>query len=129
MKNQFGCNPVPRKSIYHGHLNDCILDLTTVFKPQLIIVDGLVGMEGRGPVSGVPVKMNVLIFGRDIVAVDHLIGRLVGINPNKVKYLVDAQKRGLGTANYQIVGESLNDVEKRFSLPPKKGNLYGLFSL
>ncbi len=129
MKNQFGCNPVPRKSVYHGHLNDCILDLTTVFKPQLIVVDGLVGMEGRGPVSGVPVKMNVLIFGRDVVAVDHLLGRLVGINPNKVKYLVDAQKRGLGTVKYQVAGARLNEVEKRFSPPPKKSNLYGLFSL
>ncbi len=129
MKNQFGCNPVPRKSIYHGHLNDCIIDLTTAFKPQLIIVDGLVGMQGRGPVSGVPVKMNILIFGRDVVAVDHLLGRLVGINPNKVKYLVNAKKRGLGTTNYQVIGASVNEIEKRFSLPPKKGNLYGLFSL
>jgi uncharacterized protein (DUF362 family) len=129
MKNQYGCNPVPKKSIYHGHLHDCIVDLTAVFKPQLIVVDGIIGMEGRGPVCGVPVKMNTLIFGRDVVAVDHLIARLIGINPNKVKYLVDAQKRGLGTTNYQIAGASLKEVERRFNCPPKSSNLYGLLSL
>ena len=129
MKNQYGCNPVPKKSIYHGHLHDCVVDLTTAFKPQLIVVDGIVGMEGRGPVSGLPVKMNVLIFGRDVVAVDHAIARLIGVNPEKVKYLVDAQKRGLGTINYRVVGASLKEIERRFNFPPKKSNLYGLLSL
>jgi len=129
MKNQYGCNPFPKKSIYHGHLHDCIVDLTAVFKPQLIVVDGLVGMEGRGPVFGVPVKMNTLIFGRDVVAVDHLIARLIGLNPSKVKYLVEAQKRGLGTTNYRVAGASLKEVERRFSCPPKRSNLYGLLSL
>lgn len=129
MKNQYGCNPFPKKSIYHGHLHDCIVDLTAVFKPQLIVVDGLVGMEGRGPVFGVPVKMNTLIFGRDVVAVDHLIARLIGLNPSKVKYLVEAQKRGLGTTNYRVAGASIKEVERRFSCPPKRSNLYGLLSL
>ena len=129
MKNQYGCNPVPKKSIYHGHLNDCLVDLTAVFKPQLIVVDGIVGMEGRGPVDGVPVKMNTLIFGRDVVAVDHLIAQLIGINPSKVKYLIEAQKRGLGTTNYRVLGASFKETARRFNCPPKKSNLYGLFSL
>jgi uncharacterized protein (DUF362 family) len=129
MKNQYGCNPIPKKSIYHGHLHDCMVDLTAVFKPQLIIVDGIIGMAGQGPVNGVPVKMNTLIFGRDVVAVDHLIARLIGVNPNKVKYLVEAQKRGLGTTNYRIVGASLKETERRFNCPPKPSNLYGLLSL
>jgi uncharacterized protein (DUF362 family) len=129
MKNQFGCNPIPKKSIYHGHLHDCLVDLTAVFKPKLIIVDGIIGMEGRGPVSGVPVKMNTLIFGKDVVAVDHLIATLIGLNPNKVKYLVEAQRRGLGTTNYHVVGASHKETERRFNCPPKRSNLYGLFSI
>ena len=55
LKNQYGCNPVPKKSIYHSHLGDCLVDLASVFKPQLIVVDGIIGMEGRGPISGIPV--------------------------------------------------------------------------
>jgi uncharacterized protein (DUF362 family) len=129
MKNQYGCNPYPKKSIYHERLQDCLVDLTTAFKPQLIVVDGIVGMEGRGPVSGNPVKMNTLIFGRDVVAVDHLIARLIGVNPKGVKYLIDAQKRGLGTTNYRVVGENVKQIERPFNCPPKRSKLYGLFSL
>jgi uncharacterized protein (DUF362 family) len=129
MKNQYGCNPYPKKSIYHSHLTDCVVDLTSVFKPQLVVVDGIVGMEGRGPVHGVPVKMNNLIFGRDVVAVDHLIGRLIGANPNKVKYIIEAQKRGLGTTKYEVVGAEVEACKRQFSCPPGRNNLYGLFSL
>ena len=128
MKNQYGCNPYPRKSIYHKKLHDCIVDLSIAFKPQLIVVDGIVAMEGRGPVDGIPIKMNTLIFGRDIVAVDHLIARIIGINPNRVKYLVEARKRGLGTTNYEIVGTCLKDIAQRFKSTPRRSNLYGLFS-
>ena len=128
MKNQYGCNPFPRKSIYHKNLQDVMVDLTFAFKPQIIIVDGIVAMEGRGPVDGIPIKMNTLIFGKDVVAVDHLIARIMGINPKKVKYLKDAQKRGLGTTNYQIVGDSLKEIEQKFRCAPGRHNLYGLFS-
>ena len=128
MKNQYGCNPYPKKSKYHKKLHECVVDLSRVFKPNLIVVDGIVAMEGRGPVDGIPVKMNTLLFGRDIVAVDHLIARMVGVNPNRVKYLVDACKRGLGTTNYNIVGESLKDVERQFRSMPQRRNLYRLFS-
>jgi uncharacterized protein (DUF362 family) len=128
MKNQYGCNPYPKKSIYHRNLHDCIVDLNTAFKPQLIVVDGIVAMEGRGPVDGIPIEMHTLIFGRDAVAVDHLIARIIGINPNRVKYLVEARKRGLGTTNYRIVGTSRKEIERRFKCTPGRHNLYGLFS-
>jgi uncharacterized protein (DUF362 family) len=128
MKNQFGCNPYPKKSIYHKNLCDCIVDLSIVFKPQLIVVDGIVGMEGRGPTDGIPIKMDTLIFGRDIVAMDHLIAKLIGINPRTIKYLVEAEKRGLGTTKYRVVGTSLKEIEKRFRPPPTRRNFYGLFS-
>jgi uncharacterized protein (DUF362 family) len=129
MKNQYGCNPHAKKTSYHKNLHDSVVDLTFAFKPQLIVVDGIVGMEGRGPVGGLPVKMNTLIFGRDALAVDHLIARLIGVNPDKVKYIVDAKKRGLGTTDYRIVGASIEEVQKRFNNPPLRNNLYGLFSL
>ncbi len=129
MKNQFGCNPYPKKTIYHDNLHDSLVDVTTIFKPNLVVVDGIIGMEGRGPVGGIPVKMNTLIFGRDAVAVDHLLARIIGVNPDKVKYLNEAKKRGLGTTDYQIVGANLKDVERPFVCAPTKRKLYGLFSL
>lgn len=129
MKNQYGCNPVPKKTRYHSRLHECIVDFTAVFKPQLIVVDGIIGMEGCGPVSGIPVKMNTLIFGKDALAIDHLIARLIGLNPNKIQYLMQAQKRKLGTTNYRLVGSSFKEVEHQFNFPPKRSNLYGLFNI
>ncbi len=128
MKNQFGCNPFPKKSTYHSHLCDCVVDLTSVFKPQLVVVDGIIAMEGCGPVDGIPVNMNALIFGRDALAIDYLIARLIGINPAKVKYLADAKKRKIGTTDYQVVGVSPTEIKKKFKGSPRKRNLYGLLN-
>lgn len=127
LKNQYGCNPYPRKTIYHKRLHDAIVDLNVAFKPDLIIVDGIVAMEGRGPVDGIPVKMNTIIFGRDPVATDHLIARIMGINPDGVKYIREAKRRGVGTDNYEIRGRSLAEVRRKFRDRPRRRNLYGLF--
>ena len=129
MKNQFGCNPVPRKTIYHNNIHDCVVDITAAFKPNLIVVDGLIAMEGRGPVHGIPVKLDTLIFGRDVLAIDHFIAKLIGVNPDKVKYFTEAKKRGLGTTDYVVVGAGIDSVSKRLACAPKKSNLYGLLSI
>ncbi len=127
LKNQYGCNPYPRKTIYHKRLDDAIVDLNLVFKPDLVVVDGIVAMEGTGPTAGVPVRMNTLIFGRDPVAVDHLVARIMGINPNHVRYLAEAERRGVGKTTYKTIGVSLKEVKRRFrTSPPRWYNLYGL---
>jgi uncharacterized protein (DUF362 family) len=128
LKNQYGCNPYPRKTIYHKHLDDVIVDFNLIFRPDVIIVDGIVAMEGhKGPTEGVPIRMNTLIFGRDPVAVDHLICRLIGIDPDSVRYLIEAERRGVGNTNYKTIGVDLNEVKVKFRRsPPRWHNLYGL---
>jgi len=128
LKNQYGCNPYPRKTIYHKRLDDAIVDFSLIFRPNMIVVDGIVAMEGhKGPTEGVPIRMDTLIFGRDAVAVDHLICRLMGIDPNRVQYLIEAERRGVGNTNYQIIGTKLNEVKVKFRRsPPRWHNLYGL---
>jgi uncharacterized protein (DUF362 family) len=128
LKNQYGCNPYPHKTIYHKRLEDAIVDLNMIFRPNMIVVDGIVAMEGhKGPTDGVPIRMNTLIFGKDPVAVDHLICRLMGINPNSVQYLVEAQRRGIGKFDYETKGSSVNEVKLKFRFsPPRWHNLYGL---
>lgn len=128
LKNQYGCNPYPRKTIYHKRLDDAIVDLNLVFKPDLVVVDGIVAMDGwKGPTDGVPIRMNTLIFGRDPVAVDHLVARIMEINPNYVRYLAEAKRRRVGKTTYKTIGVSLKEVKRRFSnSPPRWYNLYGL---
>jgi len=130
LKNQYGCNPYSRKTVYHRRLHDAIVDFSQAFKPDLVVVDGIVAMEGnKGPTDGVPIKMNTIILGRDPVAVDHLVARTMGINPDNVRYLVEAKKRGLGKVDYEIVGTSLDEVKKKFRTSPARWyNLYGLLN-
>lgn len=128
LKNQYGCNPYRRKAIYHKRLEDSIVDLNLIFRPNVIVVDGIVAMEGyKGPTEGIPIRMNTLIFGQDPVAVDHLICRLMGIAPNSVQYLIKAERRGIGRTHYETKGANLNEVKKKFRrFPPRWHNLYGL---
>jgi len=128
LKNQFGCNPYPRKSIYHKRLHESIVDLNVAFKPNLVVVDGIVAMEGSGPVDGIPIKLNTLFFGRDPVAIDHLIARIMDINPRRVKYLMEARRRGVGTTKYETTGIDPKKIKRKFRATPGWHNLYGMFS-
>lgn len=131
LKNQYGCNPYWRKSIYHKHLHESIVDLNLIFRPDFTVVDGIIAMEGcKGPTDGIPVKMNTLLFGRDPVAVDHLVARIMGINPGRVDYIKAAEKRGIGTTHYIAEGPTIQSLNRKFrNRPPRLTNLYGLFSL
>jgi uncharacterized protein (DUF362 family) len=102
--------------------------LNVAFKPNLVVVDAIVAMEGSGPVDGLPVKMNTLIFGKDALAIDHLIAKIIGMNPNDVEYIAKAKKRGVGTTNYKTVGISPKEIERKFRGSPGRHNLYGIFS-
>jgi uncharacterized protein (DUF362 family) len=128
LKNQFGCNPYPRKSVYHKRLNDAIVDLNAAFRPNLVVVDGIVAMEGyRGPTDGVPIRMNLLICGKDPVAVDYAIANIMGIDPATVPYLLEARRRGIGKSEFEITGIGLNEVSRRFrTTRPRWRNLLGL---
>jgi uncharacterized protein (DUF362 family) len=129
LKNQFGCNPDPKKSKLHKKLDDAIVDLNLAFRPDLVIVDGMIAMGGyRGPVDGVPIRMNTFIFAHDPVAVDHLVSRIIGIDPSSVKYLVEAERRGIGTTNYTTIGKIPWGFQKQFKIdPPRLLNFYNLF--
>jgi uncharacterized protein (DUF362 family) len=129
LKNQFGCNPYPHKVKYHKRLDDVIADLNVVFKPDLVVVDGIVAMEGfRGPTDGLPIRMNTLIFGRDPVAVDHLVAKVMGLNPDHISYLSEAERRGIGKSNYEAVGVDLKEIARKFrAIRPRLSNFYGAF--
>ena len=60
--------------------------------PQFAIVDGIVGMEGNGPLQGQAKQSGVLILGDDLVAVDATAARLMKIEPRKIEYLEIADR-------------------------------------
>ncbi len=115
MKNMFGLLPDKFKAKYHARgISSVVVDINTVLKPSIIVIDGFVGMEGNGPVNGEPVQMNLIIAGTDAVATDAVGCRIMGIDPNQVKHIRRANEKGLGTIVPQVIGEKIQDVTRVF---------------
>lgn len=120
LKNQFGCAPYPKKWLYHDDLSQVIYDLNSLFTPDLVLVDALIAMEGIGPASGIPKRIDLVIGGRMPASVDVVCAKVMGLPYKKVKHLKFALKHdGLGSDNINIIGDKLNDVKEQFILPKK----------
>src|SRR6185436_9203177 len=97
MKNLFGTVPGavygwPKNLLHFRGIEQSIIDLTATIQPHLSIVDGIVGMEGDGPIMGKPRPMGLLAMGADLVAVDATCARMIGLDPVKMPYLKVASK-------------------------------------
>jgi uncharacterized protein (DUF362 family) len=116
MKNMFGLLPDKFKAKYHAKsISKVIVDINTVIKPNLTIIDGFVAMEGKGPTDGDPVKMDLIIAGKDPVATDSTGARVMGIDPHEISHIRTANQKGLGNIDdIEIVGSSIDDVKRVF---------------
>lgn len=113
LKNMMGA--MTPKGSMHSHLSQNIIDLASVVKPSIAVIDGIIAGEGH-ETSGNPVKMNLVIAGTDPVAVDAVGAAVMGIPPESVKHLRLAEESGLGTCDLeriQIVGEPIEKVQKK----------------
>jgi len=126
MKNLFGVMPGmfygwPKNVLHFAGIGPCIVDITATLQPHFAIVDGIVGMEGDGPIMGSPRPAGVLVMGRNLTAVDATCARIMGINPMKVSYLMAASK-SLGPLREEDIlqrGETINSVRTSFALIDK----------
>ena len=118
MKNLFGLLPEKWKFKYHlRDINKVIVDIASVLKPKLTIIDGFYALEGLGPSRGTPVKMDLLIAGTDIVATDATACRIMGIDPSQIYHIARAYEKGLGEMHVdriEIVGDRLEEVRRTF---------------
>jgi uncharacterized protein (DUF362 family) len=121
LKNMFGvvpgsCYGWPKNVLHWAGIDRAILDINAAVRPDFAIVDGIVGMEGNGPIQGTPKDCGVLIFGDDPVAVDATSCRVMGLLPERIKYVAAAGTL-LGhtkTEKIQQVGESIEAVRSPF---------------
>lgn len=126
MKNLYGCIPGaiygwPKNFLHWCGIPQSIVDIAAVLRPGFTIVDGIVGMEGNGPVGGTAKPLGALIFGTDIAAVDATCARLMGLDPAKIPYIAAAGKF-LGRTNLHQVeqrGESVLSSAKPFKVLPQ----------
>lgn len=99
MKNFFGLVPGaiygwPKNLLHHYGIPNSIVALNRRFRNTFAIVDGIVGMEGNGPIQGTAKPMGTMVFGRDLLAVDATCCRLMGLDPAKIEYLQSAADLG-----------------------------------
>jgi len=124
MKNLFGTVPGiyygwPKNVLHHEGIPESILDLTATIRPHFCIVDGIVGMEGDGPIMGAARTSGLLLMGRNPVAVDATGARLMGLDPARVPHIARASgKLGpLRESHIQQRGEAWQALRQDYDLP------------
>jgi uncharacterized protein (DUF362 family) len=131
MKNFFGLVPGsvygwPKNELHQIGIEESIVELNRIFRRTFAIVDGIVGMEGNGPIQGTPKQVGVLVMGSDLPAVDATCCRIMGIDPARVDYLSMASGRALGAideAHIEQRGEAIRTVRSPFELIAKYKDL------
>lgn len=124
MKNLFGIVPGsvygwPKNVLHWAGIDKAIADLHSTFPRQFCLVDGIEAMEGNGPIQGTAKTAGVIVAGSHPPSVDATCCRIMGIDPQKLKYLeLAASRSDLAVWQPQQVGERVSDVASRFQLHP-----------
>ena len=106
VKNLFGCIPGLQKAEMHMRFPDrerfgqMLCDLVGAVAPDMIVLDGIVGMEGDGPAGGKPRALGLLLGGEDPWKIDLAVASLMGLEPGKVPYLAAGIRSGVCPAAF-----------------------------
>jgi uncharacterized protein (DUF362 family)/Pyruvate/2-oxoacid:ferredoxin oxidoreductase delta subunit len=131
VKNLFGCVVGFKKPEWHLRAGDdrmafarVIVQVYKSVKPSFTILDGVLAMEGRGPgKGGVPREVGVLMGSGDAVALDGVVCRMLGVDPERLPILAAAREMGLARDPVEIEGE-LPEV-RNFKIPESVPLMFG----
>lgn len=127
MKNLFGLVPGavygwPKNVLHWAGIAECIMDINSLFPNTFAIVDGIIGMEGNGPIQGRPKRAGVLVAGRHFPSVDATCCRIMRIDPSKIPYLPPTVR---DEANIRQIRESILTTRTAFELIPEFRSMRG----
>jgi uncharacterized protein (DUF362 family) len=133
MKNMFGIVPGTRygwpKNILHWNgIQESVLDLCATVPVHFVIADGIVAMEGNGPLNGTSRRLGKIVLADDPVAGDATCARLMGFEPSRIVHIHEGS-RFLGNACRTLidqVGETVTAPATPFDVVPEFRHLYGL---
>jgi hypothetical protein len=104
-KNSMGLLPYNFRCRNHNYnINKKLVDMLYLFKPDLTIIDGIIGGEGCTPAPVDPVEAGVIISGNNGVETDFVAAKMMGINRNENKLLVEAIKKGFNDPDVNVIG-------------------------
>lgn len=130
IKNMFGAISGLSKSECHKKFPrperfvDVLMDVFEIVKPHLVLMDGIIAMDGDGPSAGRLRQAGLLIASRDSVAIDSVFSSLIGVNPYAILSTKKAYEKGLGEIaleNMEILGQGIEEsFIEDFRLPGSK---------
>jgi uncharacterized protein (DUF362 family) len=117
VKNMFGCVSGKRKALWHfrkgntaGEFAGLLVGVYQYLKPAVTIIDGIVAMQGQGPIRGESKPLGWLIGGIDPIACEMICCRLIGLEPGGLPILQAARRIDFGCADLgriEVVGDAL----------------------
>jgi uncharacterized protein (DUF362 family) len=116
LKNMFGCVPDPLRVIYHRNIHKAVADINSIFFDKtFVVLDGIRGMEGQGPLFGTPVDMNIVGFCDDALVNDMICAGIMGFDPKEIKHIELFRNHYYSgtTESIENVGEIKPDDVKR----------------
>lgn len=130
VKNTYGyppvglCQNLHRQYATPAEFAQVVVDVFQARPPDLAVVDAVVALEGYGPSrGGRPKPVGLLLASEDAVALDAVLGALMGLGPDEVATTVNASQRGLGEGDLgriEIRGVALAGARPRgFALPER----------
>jgi uncharacterized protein (DUF362 family) len=127
LKNLFGtlpgiCYGWPKNELHWRGIAESIIDIALTCTPHLALIDGVIGMEGDGPLNGVARPVGALVMGNDLVATDATGCRLMGLPTERIAHVVLGARKRLGRMrvdDIQQVGETIESLAQTFERPPR----------
>jgi uncharacterized protein (DUF362 family) len=107
IKNHKGMLSEADKKLDHQlGLHEPLVEQAKLRPPDLIVLDGIVGVEGDGPLNGKSVRSRILAVGTNMLEVDAAAARLTGFDPRRIKHLAIAESEGLGSLDPELLGSA-----------------------
>ncbi|GAB4133529.1 MAG: DUF362 domain-containing protein [Acidobacteriota bacterium] len=88
--------------------------------PDLVTIDGFVGMQGNGPLNGDPVEAKVAVAGLDWLAADRVGTEVMGMDFGRIAHYRYCAEAGMGEADLariQVVGNTIGECRRQFAPP------------
>ena len=119
VKNMFGALPLRTRKEMHlladrELFGEAVIDLYSVAKPHLAVMDGVVGMEGNGPSNGSPIDTGVIMASYDSVSLDVVASQLIGFEVLDIPTTKAAFERGFGSSSPEMVGLALDSAKVKY---------------
>lgn len=123
LKNMYGVLPGikygwPKNVLHHAGIPQTVVDINASLPPTIGIVDGILCMEGDGPIMGTPKPMGLVAVGLDRVALDATLARIMGIEPAQINYmrLADGRLGRIGENRIEERGERWETIVSPFEI-------------